>query len=534
MDIQVFGSGYPRAGGGVRVMTSGYPRAGGGILVFRRARPSSPISPRPIPNLDLNPNLPSPPNLHLHLSLNLNLTLLLAAALLPGLPVRAEDAPAAAKDVIAAIAADEARAGAARLSVEITDRQGRYLAGEKPGDTEKRIADETKREARGSFTYGPAGWLKDLRVGASSKTSSSHARTAEVNGTLRTLVETSDITGEQKGGRILPVRTSVPGDVILSHRVARALEGIRWTSAKSEGERLTLEGKRGEEQHTLVVQRGPHPQVRTWSLDRVLTSPAGERFDQSYRCEVVPGKEPGTVDHADEWFVNPQVALITYRVTTVTQSEPAPDLKPEDLSVRFPKGTLVTDARFDTPVDYEVADEGLSDEAATQAAKLVAEGRARPGQPAPPFELKEPKGKTVRLGDFRGKPLVLVWFTPHSQPAVSEPAALARLLQRRAADYKAIQELSDDYLKKGVQFLGLNLAIERADEKEANSFRKRLNWQFPIATDAGGALMRRYGADMAVPKVAVVNGDGTLVYVRPGIDAEAISRELDRLIEKTK
>ncbi|MFQ5790211.1 MAG: redoxin domain-containing protein, partial [Acidobacteriota bacterium] len=35
----------------------------------------------------------------------------------------------------------------------------------------------------------------------------------------------------------------------------------------------------------------------------------------------------------------------------------------------------------------------------------------QPGQPAPPFEVQDHTGRTVRLSDFNGK-TVVVWFYP--------------------------------------------------------------------------------------------------------------------------
>jgi peroxiredoxin len=34
----------------------------------------------------------------------------------------------------------------------------------------------------------------------------------------------------------------------------------------------------------------------------------------------------------------------------------------------------------------------------------------QPGEPAPEFELSDPSGRTVRLADYRGKPIVLAFL----------------------------------------------------------------------------------------------------------------------------
>jgi hypothetical protein len=50
-----------------------------------------------------------------------------------------------------------------------------------------------------------------------------------------------------------------------------------------------------------------------------------------------------------------------------------------------------------------------------------------------------------------------------------------------------------------------------------------------VFVDGGGEAMRRYGAVAALPKAAVVDRQGILAYVQPGIDVAALSAVLERL-----
>src|SRR5205085_12655388 len=60
-----------------------------------------------------------------------------------------------------------------------------------------------------------------------------------------------------------------------------------------------------------------------------------------------------------------------------------------------------------------------------------ADMKAAIGKPAPNFELKDLDGKTVKLSDFKGKPVVLEWFNPacpvvtrqHAEGALKDQAA---------------------------------------------------------------------------------------------------------------
>jgi peroxiredoxin len=185
------------------------------------------------------------------------------------------------------------------------------------------------------------------------------------------------------------------------------------------------------------------------------------------------------------------------------------------MAVVFPKGTLISDARYEVPVEYEQTEGGVNDASVADAARALASGRVKPGSAAPAFELKDLKGKTVRLADYRGKPLLLFWFSSRSRPA--------------EAAGKAIRELHEAYRKKGAQFLGVSVLEDGDAAKKADQFRKRFDWSFPVVLDSGGETLHRYGVEAGIPKVAIVDPAGTLVYARPGVDPEGIEAVLNRL-----
>jgi peroxiredoxin len=439
-------------------------------------------------------------------------------------PARTQDPPALANETARAIAADESGRPAGRLTLAIQERRGAYLEDEKLPDTRKRIAAEKPLLAEGSFLYSRDGWVKDLVVTSGAAGSPpTRTRTGEAGGFLRILVETSLEGQPRKLGRVSPVAVTAPGDAVLARRVGLLLSGagkeaIRWTAGRREADLLTLQGERANERHTLLVREKPRARIASWTLTRALTGPSGEPLAQTYLCEVTPGEGPGSLARVEEWVINPPPAgSIAYRITDIKKEEVA-EVRPDDLPVRFPKGTLVSDARYEVPVEYEQTEQGINDGNVADAARTLATGRTRPGAAAPTFELKDPKGKPVRYADYRGKVLVLFWFSSGSRPA--EAAA------------EAIREMHEAYRKNGAQFLGVSVMDEGDAGRKAEAFRKRFKWSFPVAVDASGDTMHRYGLEAGIPKVAIVDRNGTLVYAQPGVDPDGIEAVLNRLTRR--
>lgn len=443
------------------------------------------------------------------------------ALLLPASAV-GQDAAGTARETLSALIAQEAVAPAARLTIETADRRAEYREGEKLEETRRRLAAQPAFRAEGTLVYRPEGWLKDLLLRPpGSNGASFRTRTSEVRGILRSLVEAKSEAREEKSARVIRVATTAPADAVLTRRSGRILQEVQWTAARAEGDLLMLDGRRDREHHQVTLYRGPASQVRSWSLVRELQGPDGRRFTQRYACEVTPGTPEGSIDRLEEWVVNPPpLGNVTLRTTTVRRVEPAPELKEAALAVRFPRGTQVTDARGEVPLEYEQTEEGVDEAAVAEAARALAAGRARVGDPAPPFELPDTRGKRVALPALRGRTVLLFWFSSRSRPA--------------EAAGKFIGDLEADYRKRPFQIVAINVAEEGVPDKPAEEFRKRFKWGFPVALDPQGETLRLYGTEAAVPKVAIVDREGRLVYVQSGVDPEAITAHLERLTAPAK
>jgi peroxiredoxin len=143
--------------------------------------------------------------------------------------------------------------------------------------------------------------------------------------------------------------------------------------------------------------------------------------------------------------------------------------------------------------------------AAAQAAPALAIGAV-----APDFSLPDLDGKTVKLGDYKGKIVVLEWFNPGC-PFI-----------KVAHEKRELQKLAAKYAAKGVVFLAINSG---APGKQGNALEENQKAKaafgigYPILRDQDGAVGHRYGASNT-PHLFVIAKDGTLAYAG-GLDDTA-------------
>ncbi len=436
--------------------------------------------------------------------------------LLLGLPAPAQEADAA--KLIAAVGTAEAAASPTRLILAVSERRGPYLASEAPTQMRDRLVREKPIQAEGTFVALREGWVKDLVVSATlGARAPSHTRTGQSGGLLRVLVETT-VGGEaQRFGRVTRVATIAPGDAVLSRQIAAGARGIQWTAHEVAGDRIRLRGVRGQERHTLELERIGSHALRRWELTRRLTGPSGEQQEQTYICEADPGGPAGSVSRLEEWVINPPPAgNVAHRVTVVRTPPGQPLPTAADLAVRFPPGTLVTDVRGEVAVEYEQTEEGVDEAQVARTAADLVKDRVGVGQPAPEFPIRNLRGKELKLADFRGKPLVLYWFSPDTARALE----WARL----------VRELDNRYRRRGVAFLALAVGTEEKAAETAGEFRRKAGWDFPTVLDPTSEGIRRYGTVVASPKIAVLDAQGSIVYIQAGLDPDGISAVLDRIL----
>ena len=127
----------------------------------------------------------------------------------------------------------------------------------------------------------------------------------------------------------------------------------------------------------------------------------------------------------------------------------------------------------------------------------TADARAGIGRKVESFTLQDWRGKTHSLEDHREEKLVVVAFLGTECP-------LVKLYGPRR------EELSQQYAKQGVVFLGIN--SNRQDSvTEIGAWASRHNVTFPVLKDAGNRVADAFGA-VRTPEVFVLDASRTIRY----------------------
>jgi hypothetical protein len=140
------------------------------------------------------------------------------------------------------------------------------------------------------------------------------------------------------------------------------------------------------------------------------------------------------------------------------------------------------------------------------------------GQPAPEFTLKDVTGKAVRLGDFKGRHVVLEWTNPGC-PFV-----------RKHYEGGNMQATQAGAVSRGVVWLAVNSTHRgHYDHLEPASLaawmKERRSAPSAMLLDEDGLVGRAYGA-RTTPHMFIVDPLGRLIYAG-GIDSIASARSSD-------
>lgn len=118
------------------------------------------------------------------------------------------------------------------------------------------------------------------------------------------------------------------------------------------------------------------------------------------------------------------------------------------------------------------------------------------GEVVPDFKLKDTAGKAHQLSSYRGKP-VMIHFWSATCPFVM------RYEER-------LQEITDDYSKHGVVVLGIDSnSDETAGQIKEVAAKRKVN--YPILIDHGNQIADQFGA-ITTPHVFILDKDGKLIY----------------------
>jgi peroxiredoxin Q/BCP len=98
------------------------------------------------------------------------------------------------------------------------------------------------------------------------------------------------------------------------------------------------------------------------------------------------------------------------------------------------------------------------------------------GKSAPDFQLQSDTGTTVKLSDFRGKPVVLYFYPKDDTPGCTAEACEFR-------------DAYDRYRERGVEILGVSPDDVASHEK----FRSKYELPFTLLADPGHKTAEAYG-----------------------------------------
>lgn len=136
---------------------------------------------------------------------------------------------------------------------------------------------------------------------------------------------------------------------------------------------------------------------------------------------------------------------------------------------------------------------------------------AKVGEVAPDFELTTLDGKTVRLSDYRGRPVVLNFWASWCNPCRKE----FPLFRTTLAHYK------DQFAVVGVDTGDL-----RGD---ARQFAREQRADWANGFDADGTVARGYGVD-PLPQTFFIRPDGVVAsHVIRGLTASELTSELRKI-----
>ena len=144
------------------------------------------------------------------------------------------------------------------------------------------------------------------------------------------------------------------------------------------------------------------------------------------------------------------------------------------------------------------------------------------GSQAPDFELKSDAGETVKLSQFRGRPVVLYFYPRDDTPGCTKEAC-------------AFRDAYDEYLARDAVILG----VSRDGEASHQKFKQKYDLPFTLLSDPDHEVAEAYGVwaeksmygrkSMGIVRSTfVIAADGTVARAMRGIKVPGHS---DKVLE---
>jgi len=119
---------------------------------------------------------------------------------------------------------------------------------------------------------------------------------------------------------------------------------------------------------------------------------------------------------------------------------------------------------------------------------------------APPFELRDINGRTVRLSDYRGKVVLINFWATWCPPCRAEMPDLVRLQREHG--------------KEGLQIIGITYPPE--NREQVRRFARSLKVNYPIILGTR-ELKARFSSDETLPLTVVIDREGKVSDIIGGI-----------------
>ncbi|RLG55758.1 MAG: TlpA family protein disulfide reductase [Thermoproteota archaeon] len=146
-------------------------------------------------------------------------------------------------------------------------------------------------------------------------------------------------------------------------------------------------------------------------------------------------------------------------------------------------------------------------------AGALAACQPKTGSKAPDFKLEGIDGKEYTLSSFRGKVVLLDFFTTWCRPC--------RAMMPRLAELRSKHPTED--------FVVISVNLGESMEK-ARDFAEKEGMSWIVLVDPSGAVGRAYGV-RAIPTLVLVDRDGVVAWTRVGLTSVAeISKQVSRLL----
>jgi peroxiredoxin len=146
---------------------------------------------------------------------------------------------------------------------------------------------------------------------------------------------------------------------------------------------------------------------------------------------------------------------------------------------------------------------------------VLSPGALAKGDKAANFALKDMRGKTVKLTDFKGKAVVLNFWATWCGPCKKEIPDLISLY--------------NEYKKKGVVILGI--ALDDKGVEVVKPFVERNKISYPVLI-GGGEVVEAYGGFSAIPTTFFIDKNGMIQNYLTGMQAKGgFEREIQNLLK---